>query len=88
MAKNRFTDIAKNASKKTDAQFATELTRLTKLTRVDLEQMLPARADQQRLAELMAIVDSSAKENTKLARLKANLDELGPVVLRILKAIT
>lgn len=88
MAKNRFTDIAKNASKKTDAQFATELTRLTKLTRVDLEQMLPTRADQERLAQLMAIVDSSAKENTKLARLKSNLDELGPVVLRILKALT
>lgn len=88
MAKNRFTEIAKNASKKTDAQFATELTDLTKLTRSDLEKMLPARADQERLAALMAIVDSSAKENTKLARLKENLDELGPVVLRVLKALT
>lgn len=88
MARNRFSSIARESAKKTDDELSDELARLTRLTQPELRRLLPRRADRERFAELMAIVDSSAHANRRLKRLKDNIDELGPVVLKVLRALT
>ena len=83
---NRFREIAESSRDKTNATLAEELARITTLTDEQIERLLPTRADKERLARLLEIVNSSASQNRKLARLRRSFAELGPVVLKLLRA--
>lgn len=87
MARNRFSKIARESAEKTDRELSDELSRLTRLTEPELHRLLPSRGDRERFAELMAIVDSSASANRRLKRLKDNIEELGPVILKVVRAL-
>ena len=84
---NRFERIAENARKKTNAELAEELSRLTPMTEARLLRMLPTKRDKENLARLMAIVTASTSQNRKIAQLRSNLDELGGVLLKVLRAL-
>jgi len=84
---NRFTEIAAAAADKTNDALASEIADLSPITKAALEKMLPTKGDKERFAQLMAIVSSSTAANKKLAELKNNIDELGPVVLKTLKLL-
>jgi len=60
---------------------------LTPISQADLARFLPEKEDKERLAELLAIVESSTTENEKVAQLGSRIQELGPVVLRVLKLL-
>jgi hypothetical protein len=68
----------------TNKQLAGELARLTPLTEEQVGNLLPTKADKQRLKQLIEIVSSSASQNQKVASLTSNFSELGTVVLKVL----
>ena len=57
------------------------------LTDQELQALLPRRVDKQRAAELMALVDSAASHNTKVAKLIENIDHFAGVAVKLLKAL-
>ena len=68
----------------TNKQLAGELAKLSPLTAVEIEKLLPRKADKKRLKKLIDIVSSSASQNSKLASLVTNFSELGGVVTKLL----
>lgn len=68
----------------TNKQLAGELAKLSPLTAVEIEKLLPTKADKKRLKKLIEIVNSSASQNSKLASLVDNFSELGGVVTKLL----
>ena len=52
-----------------------------------MERLLPRKVDKERFGSLMAIVAAGTDENTKVAALRENLDEVGTVLVKILKLL-
>ena len=71
----------------TNEELALELSAHTALTAQQLHELLPRRADKQRLAQLIEIVNSSSSKNRKIAALRRNLGDLGGVLLKILQTV-
>ena len=53
----------------------------------DIQRLLPSKVDKERFGTLMAIVADTASDNRKVAALKENMDEVGQVLVRILKLL-
>lgn len=68
----------------TDQELAGELSKHTVLTKSELAELLPKRADLERLKELIEIVNAAASHNNKIAKLQDNFEELGGVALKLL----
>ncbi len=83
--RERFERVSREARESTNRALARELAALTFLTEQDVERLLPRKLDKERFGTLMAIVAADTDENTKLAALKDNLDEVGSVLMRILR---
>ncbi len=83
--RERFERVSREARESTNRALAQELSALTFLTEQDVERLLPRKLDKERFGTLMAIVAADTDDNTKLAALKENLDEVGSVLMRILK---
>ena len=69
----------------TNKKLAGELSKLTPLKAEEIEKILPTKAEKMKLNKILEIVDSSAAENKKLSDLKDNFEEVGGVVLKLLK---
>jgi hypothetical protein len=69
----------------TNEKLAGELSKLTPLKADELNKLLPRKIDKKRLNEILRIVNSSASHNKQLAALKENIEDLGGVVLKLLK---
>ncbi len=87
MGTNRFRSIARRSAEKTSGELAAELAQLTRMTRPEIETLLPRRGDRERFVELMQIVDSTASQNRKLRQLHDRFEEFGPILLRILRRV-
>jgi hypothetical protein len=83
--RERFERVSREARESTNRALAQELTALTFLTEQDVERLLPRKVDKERFGTLMAIVAADTDDNTKVAALKENLDEVGGVLMRILR---
>ena len=83
----RFADVMEDAADKTNTDLATELSNLTTLKGSEIERLFPTRADKEKLARLLEIVDAATEENKKIAQLKKNIDDLAGVVVRLVKVI-
>ncbi|MBU1701771.1 MAG: hypothetical protein KJ970_15380 [Candidatus Eisenbacteria bacterium] len=83
---NRFRQIAAYSANRTNRQLAEEMAQKTSLTAAQIEAMLPRKADKEHFAALVAIVNSSASSNKKVADLKENIEKLGFVVMKVLQA--
>jgi hypothetical protein len=70
----------------TNAAFAAEIAKLTVLSSDEVAKFFPAKADKERLAELMKIVRSSASRNQKAADLRQNIETLSETVIRLIEA--
>lgn len=84
---NPFEQAAKDAAAKTNEALGQELSGLTRLTDAELAKLFPERADKEHLAQLLEIVNSATDENEKIVRLKKNIDALGRVAIRLVKAL-
>jgi hypothetical protein len=85
--KERFKKISAEARAETNASLASEISSLTRLSEEDIRRLLPRKADKERFGTLMAIVADATDDNAKVAALKENLDEVGGVLVRILKLL-
>ena len=59
-------------AKLTNEQLGDELAKLTPLTVVEINKLLPRRADKEGLKQLIELVNNSASQNKKLASLTSN----------------
>ena len=73
-----------DAAALTDQQLAGELSKHTIFSKTEIADLLPARADLDRLKQLIEIVNGAADQNNKLAKLSANFANLGGVALKLL----
>jgi hypothetical protein len=85
--KDRFKKISAEAREATNASLAGEISSLTRLSEEDIQRLLPRKVDKERFGTLMAIVADSTSNNAKVAALKDNLDDVGQVLMRILKLL-
>ena len=85
--RERFERISREARESTNRALANEISSLTFLTEEDVERLLPRKVDKERFGSLMAIVAAGTDDNTKVAALRENLDEVGTVLVKILKLL-
>ena len=85
--RERFERISREARESTNRALAGEISSLTFLTEEDVERLLPRKADKERFGTLMAIVTAGTGDNAKVAALRENLDEVGAVLVKILKLL-
>ena len=79
--------ILANAKKQTDDTFAARVSSLTSLTDVEIKEIAPTAADQEKLAKLMSIVaDASMNNNAKAEQIK-NVSGLLEIAVPLLKKL-
>jgi hypothetical protein len=74
-----------DAAELTNKELAVEIAKRTPLTEADLAEVLPKKADKQRLAELLKILGKATDRNNKVAALQENFAELGVVTVTLLE---
>ncbi len=84
---NRFREAAVKARQLTNKQLATEISAITKLTRDELNDLLPLKRDKEAFVNLMDAVQDETDMDTKLAYLRDNMETAGAIVFKLLKAI-
>ena len=72
----------------TDAQLASRISSVTRMTDEEVQALFPDPADVKRLADLMKVVKSAEDRNKKVNYLIANADKLGGVVVKLLEKFT
>ena len=68
----------------TNEELSAEIAKHSALSQNDLDELLPRPVDRRRLQKLIEIVNASGSQNRKLASLRANLNEVGGVMLKVL----
>jgi len=84
---NRFEKAAKEATQLTNKQLANELAMVSKLSRTSIIELLPKKADKKAFVALMEQVEADTTMDEKLTFLQDNLESVGSVALRVLKAM-
>jgi len=84
---NRFEKAAKEATQLTNKQLANELAMVSKLSRTSIIELLPKKADKKAFVALMEQVEADTTMDEKLTFLQDNLESVGSVALRVLKAL-
>jgi hypothetical protein len=85
--RERFQRISREARESTNRALASEISSLTFLTEDDVRRLLPRKRDKEGFGTLMAIVASRTDDTAKVAAIRDNLDEVGAVLVRILKLL-
>lgn len=85
--RERFERISREAREATNRELAGEISSLTFLTQDEVRRLLPRKVDKERFGTLMAIVAAETDDNRKIAALRENLDEVGGVLMTVLKQL-
>jgi hypothetical protein len=85
--RERFERISTEARESTNRSLADEISSLTFLTEEEVERLLPRKLDKERFGALMSIMAARTDDNTKVAALRENLDEVGAVLVRVLRLL-
>lgn len=75
--------VGEIASARTKEEFGDKLSSYTSLTSEEVEDLFPEQSDREELLELIKIVNSSADENIKKAKLVKNIGSVSSAVLKI-----
>lgn len=84
---NRYEEAARRAAEKTDEEYASEISSLTRLKDSEINRLFPTRADKDGLLEFLSIVNSATNENEKIVKLKKNIDNLAGTVIKLVKLL-
>lgn len=76
-----------NEEIQTNEKFAKELARLTTLTTVDIKRLFPRHIDKEAFRQLMAIVNSSANRNRRVAAITQNINQFGMTIVKLLETL-
>lgn len=77
--------IIERSSDKTDAQLASKVSNITRMTDDEVQELFPKAADAKKVTQLMRIVRSDDDRNKKVNRIVSNAKEFGGVVLTLLE---
>jgi NAD-dependent DNA ligase len=75
-------------AQQTNQELASEIQAIGPLSADQVAKLFPTPQDQAALQKLLDIVNSSATQNTKIAQLQTNVQQLGSVALTLIKALT
>jgi len=81
---NEIDHIIESSADNADAQLASKISSITRMTDDEVTGLFPKPADVKKLVELMKIVKSSNDRNTKVNKIVSNADEFGGIVLTLL----
>lgn len=70
---------------RTDEKLAAKISSITRFRDDEIERLFPEPADTKKLYELMKIVNSSARKNTKINKIVSNAEDFGKVIFTLLK---
>ena len=82
-----FDDILDQAEQLTLGQLDSKISSLTRLKDSELSSWFPAKADKQKLLQLMQIVQSASSDNEKKAELIKNIESVASVVITMLSKV-
>ena len=85
--RERFERISREARESTNRELAGEISSLTIFTEEDVRRILPTKAHKLRFGTLMAIVAARTDDNAKVAALRENLDDVGDVLVKVLRLL-
>jgi len=78
-------DALKSAKQRTDDKLASKAASLTRLTEEEIKALFPTPADIEKLKRLMEIVKSSEDRNTKVVKIKNNIEHVAETVVKLLE---
>jgi len=79
--------IRKSAKRKTDKNFATEASSLTRLTNEEILKIAPKPVDREKFAELMTVVKDAAKSNKAKAQALRNIQGLAEIAVSLIAKV-
>jgi len=82
---NEIDAIIENSAEKTDAQLASKVSNITRMTDDEVQELFPKAADAKKVTELMKIVRSTDDRNKKVNMIVSNAEDFGGVVLTLLE---
>lgn len=77
--------IMDDAAQKTDIKLVRQISSLTRMKDEDVTKLFPKASDAKKLVELMTIVNSAEKRNTKINNIAANSERFAGVVLTLVE---
>ena len=80
--------IIDSAEQRTDERLASKISSVTRMTDNEVKELFPETADAKKLVELMKIVKSADKRNTKIKNIVANAEGFTGVILTLLEKFT
>ncbi|MBB6609994.1 hypothetical protein H7F15_03000 [Pontibacter sp. Tf4] len=85
MAKpNKYAAAALRAKLQTDEEYREVISKLTQVPVAQIEALFPKEADQQKVRELMTLVNSATSRNEQILKLKQNAEKFGALTIRLL----
>jgi hypothetical protein len=79
--------LRKKAREKTDRQFASEASGLTRLTDEEIRAIAPAVEDREKLAQLMEIVKDATRTNQEKARALKDINGLAEMAIQVVGSL-
>lgn len=76
---------AADAANATDEELAPRIAMVSHLSEDDVRKLFPTRSDQEKLSQLMEIVRKTTSDNERTNALVANIKELAPAVVKLLR---
>ena len=83
MDTEKWKEIRKKAKDKTDIEFASEASSLTRFTDEEIKAIAPSIEDREKLAQLMEIVSDATKSNQEKAKAIKNIAGLAEIAIQI-----
>ena len=87
MDAEKWKEIRKKAREKTDSQFASEASGLTRLTDEEIKAIAPAVEDREKLAQLMEIVTDVTRSNQEKAMALKNINGLAEMAVQVVGSL-
>lgn len=84
MDSQKWEEIRRKAKEKTDKEFASAASSLTRLTEEEIKEITPQPLDKEKLAESMSIVKDKTKSNEEKAQAIRNIEGLTIIAVKLL----
>jgi len=87
MNEQKWEEIRRKAKEKSDAEFASTASSLTRLTDEEIKEITPNPLDKEKFSELMAIVKDATKSNEAKAQAIKNISGLANIAVKLLEKL-
>ncbi|MDP4176336.1 MAG: hypothetical protein Q8933_20310 [Bacteroidota bacterium] len=84
MDQKKWQEILNRATEKTDSQFASEISSLSKLTDKQIDEIVPQIMDKENLEKILLIVRDKTKDNNQKAEAIKNIEGAAEIIKTLL----